>query len=45
MNERYDVVIVGAGPAGSMCAYELHEKNPSLSILLLDKGNDIDHRR
>jgi len=45
MNEKYDVVIVGAGPAGSMCAYELHEKNPSLSILLLDKGNDIDHRR
>lgn len=45
MNEKHDVVIVGAGPAGSMCAYELHEKNPSLSILLLDKGNDIDHRR
>ncbi len=45
MNERYDVVIVGAGPAGSMCAYELHEKNPSLSVLLLDKGNDLDHRR
>lgn len=45
MNEKYDVVIVGAGPAGSMCAYELYEKNPSLSILLLDKGNDIDHRR
>jgi len=45
MNANYDVVIVGAGPAGSMCAYELHEKNPALSILLLDKGNDIDHRR
>ncbi|HAQ56792.1 MAG TPA: FAD-dependent oxidoreductase [Acholeplasmatales bacterium] len=45
MNEKYDVIIVGAGPAGSMCAYELHEKNPSLAILLLDKGNDIDHRR
>ncbi|MFA5007069.1 MAG: NAD(P)/FAD-dependent oxidoreductase [Candidatus Izemoplasmatales bacterium] len=44
MNERYDVVIVGAGPAGSMCAYELYEKNPALSVLLLDKGNDIARR-
>ena len=45
MKEKYDVIIIGAGPAGLMCAYELSEKNEELSILLIDKGNDIYHRR
>lgn len=34
----YDVVIVGAGPAGLFCAYELIENNPKLKIIMLDKG-------
>src|SRR5574344_1660967 len=41
----YDVIIVGAGPAGYFCAYELNKKDPSLKILLLDKGLDITKRR
>jgi len=45
MKDKYDVIIIGAGPAGLMCAYELAEKNSKLSILLIDKGNDIYHRR
>ena len=40
----YDVVIVGAGPAGLFSAYELIENNPKLKILLLDKGKFADHR-
>jgi len=45
VEKQYDVVIVGAGPAGVMCAYELIEQNPELNVLLVDKGNDIYHRR
>ena len=42
---NYDVIIVGAGPTGYFCAYELIEKNPKLKILLLDKGRDIRARK
>ena len=38
---KYDVAIVGAGPAGYFCAYELSLKNPNLNIVLIDKGRDI----
>ena len=46
MNEanHYDVIIVGAGPGGIFCAYELHEKRPDLKILLLEKGHSIEKR-
>ena len=40
----YDVVIVGAGPAGLFSAYELIENNPKLKVLLLDKGKFANHR-
>jgi len=40
----YDVVIVGAGPAGLFTAYELIEKNPNLKVLLLDKGRFAKNR-
>lgn len=42
---QYDVIIVGAGPAGYFCAYELMEKKPSLRVLLLEKGYDINSRK
>lgn len=38
IKEKYDVVIIGAGPAGLFSAYELIEKNPKLRVLIVDKG-------
>ena len=42
---KYDVIIVGAGPAGYFSAYELMKKQPSLKVLLIDRGPDIYHRK
>ncbi len=41
----YDVIIVGAGPAGIFCAYELIERNKNIKVLLVDKGQDIFTRK
>src|SRR3972149_8508609 len=40
---NYDVIIVGAGPAGIFSALELSEKK-GLRILLLEKGKDLPER-
>jgi uncharacterized FAD-dependent dehydrogenase len=40
----FDVVIVGAGPAGIFAALELSCQS-SLRVCILDKGRDIDERR
>ena len=45
MEKKYDVVIIGAGPGGIFCAYELKEKKPELSILIVEKGRSIEKRQ
>jgi len=40
----YDVVVVGAGPAGLFAAYEI-VSNSSLKVLIIDKGKDINSRQ
>ena len=40
----YDVIIIGAGPAGLFSAYELCKNNKNLKILLLDKGKFAKNR-
>ena len=40
----YDVIIVGAGPAGLFAAYELITKNKELKIAILDRGNAVKTR-
>ncbi|MBQ4587211.1 MAG: NAD(P)/FAD-dependent oxidoreductase [Clostridia bacterium] len=41
---KYDVIIIGAGPSGIFCAYELKEKNPDLKVLMIEKGRSIKKR-
>ncbi len=41
MDSRYDVIVVGAGPAGIFTCYELTLKMPNAKVLLIDKGHDI----
>lgn len=41
MKNKYDVIVVGAGPAGIFTCYEMTLKMPEASVLLIDKGHDI----
>ncbi|MFD2368760.1 NAD(P)/FAD-dependent oxidoreductase [Brevibacillus sp. GCM10020057] len=43
--KKYDVIVVGAGPAGIFTSYELTRKWPQAKVLLIDKGHDIYSRR
>ncbi|MBI2304963.1 MAG: NAD(P)/FAD-dependent oxidoreductase [Chloroflexi bacterium] len=43
MKKKYDVIIVGAGPAGIFTALEIVH-NSSLETLILEKGRDIHER-
>ena len=43
MAKKYDVIIVGGGPAGIFAALELSQTS-DLNILLIEKGKDIDKR-
>lgn len=45
MSNQYDVIIVGAGPAGIFAALELTALDKNLRILMLDKGRRIDDRK
>ncbi|MEA3254594.1 MAG: NAD(P)/FAD-dependent oxidoreductase [Candidatus Altiarchaeota archaeon] len=44
MVKKYDVVIIGSGPAGMFAAYELL-KGGEISVLIIDEGRDIENRR
>jgi len=41
---KYDVIIIGAGPSGIFCAYELVKQNPDLKVLMVEKGRAIEKR-
>ncbi len=42
MREKYDVIIIGAGPAGLSCAIELQKSGKS--VLLIEKNKEIGHK-
>ena len=43
-NSQYDVIIIGAGPSGIFCAYELIKNKPDMRILMIEKGRPIEKR-
>ena len=44
MSEGYDVMILGTGEAGIFASYELMRKCPEARVLVVERGEDIDHR-
>ncbi len=44
VHAKYDVVIVGGGIGGLMCAYRLVQNDPKISVLLLERGKDLENR-
>ena len=45
MENKFDVAIVGSGPAGIFAAYELMLKKPSLKVVMIEAGKDIYKRK
>ncbi|MEM0373283.1 MAG: NAD(P)/FAD-dependent oxidoreductase [Sulfolobales archaeon] len=43
MTDIFDVIIIGAGPAGLFAAHEIAYKS-SLKILIIDQGRDVEER-
>lgn len=44
MRDKYNIIIIGAGPAGIFAALELTKLCPELDILIVDKGRSMDKR-
>ncbi len=44
MNTNYDLIIVGAGPAGIFTALEMLRRNSKQKILIIEKGRAIEKR-
>lgn len=45
MKNKYDVIMIGAGPSAIFCAYELMQKRPETKILMIEKGRRIEQRK
>ncbi len=45
IRSNYDVIIVGAGPAGIFTAYEIRKSKPTANVLMIEKGRSIEKRK
>lgn len=44
INREFDVIIIGAGPAGIFTALEMTQRKPESRVLIVDTGRAISHR-
>ena len=44
-NNRFDVIIIGAGPGGIFSAYELMKSKKNLKVAVFDMGNSLEKRK
>lgn len=42
--KKYDVIIVGAGPAGVFCALELAKEKRNFKVLIIDEGAAVEQK-
>ena len=43
--DRYDVIIIGAGPGGIFSAYELMKQAPQLKVAVFEAGHALNKRK
>lgn len=44
MIKNYDYIVVGGGPSGIFFSYEIKKRYPEKTVLLIEKGNQIENR-
>ena len=44
MSERFDVAVIGGGPAAIFACWEFSVSHPELSVVMLEEGNPVDKR-
>ena len=44
MSNKYDIVIIGAGPSGVFLAYELIKLNSNKKVLIVEQGKKVENR-
>lgn len=44
MANKYDIVIIGAGPSGVFLAYELIKLNANKKVLMIEQGRSVENR-
>lgn len=44
MEERFDVAVIGGGPAAIFACWEFRVSHPELSVVMLEEGNPVDRR-